>query len=138
MLYLCLWIATILVVFRGDFTSLPSDYVDNHHDSIFWLWAGLSLVCPPLALGALHLIESSKGERKYRGFWLRLGADVGQACALTVYTLIRITTGDFHVYPRGALIACVIFAWHLVMRDARRLIEVEKLANMLHRRGDGS
>lgn len=99
------------------------------------MWGGLSLLCPPLALAALWMIESKDGHMKYRGFLLRLGADVGQATAITVYTIVRLSMGDFHVYPMGALIACVIFVWHLVMRDVTRLILVENLATQIHKRG---
>ena len=134
MLYLCLWVGAIIVIVRGDFTSLPQEFMDNHHTAMFWLWAGLSLICPPMAMGAMQMIKSSNGYREYRGLWLRLGADIGQSSALSTYLVLRFSEGDYHVYPMAAVVAAGIFCWHIVLRDVKRLIEVEQLATQLHLR----
>ena len=134
MLYLCLWVAAIVIIVKGDFATIPPIFADEHSGVAFWLWSGLSLICPPLAMVSLWFIQSPHGERKYQGLWLRLAADVGQLTAVVVYLILRFAIGDWHVYPMGALIACVIFVAHLVLRDAERIYVVEKLASKIHQK----
>ena len=139
MLYTGLWIATILIMLRGDFTSVPPTLADaTGHESLFWLWGGLGLLCPPLALVSVRLVTHPRGDIKYRGLWLRLAADIGQFTATLVYTMLRLDLGDYHVYGMGALLSCLLFIAHLLMRDVHRLYQVERLARQLHKdqRGD--
>ena len=133
MLYLCLWIAAIVILIKGDFAAIPPIFKDETTGSTYWLWTGLSLICPPIALASLWLIQQASGVWKYRGLWTRLGADFGQLIALVIYTWIRFAIGDWHVYPQATLIASTLFVAHLVLRDAERLFVVERLATKLHR-----
>lgn len=135
MLYLCLWIAAIIILVKGDFATIPPLFADEHSGNAFWIWASLSLICPPLALGSLWLIQSPHGEKKYRGLWLRIAADIGQLTAITVYLILRFAIGDWHVYPMACIIACWIFVAHLVLRDAERIYTVEKLARKIDKHG---
>ena len=135
MLYLCLWLSSIIIMIWGDFASYPALFADEHSGNIFWLWAGLSLLCPPMGMASLWLIQSPHGGKKYRGLWLRLAADIGQLTAVTVYVILRFAIGDWHVYPMACLIACWIFVGHLVLRDAERIYTVEKLAKKIQRHG---
>lgn len=134
MLYLSIWLGVIVVLIKGDFTNVPSEFADDPHGA-FWAWGGLGLLCPPMALGALRMIrEDSNGYWKYRGLWLRLGADIGMFAALLTYTTVRIQIGDFHVIPVACLMASTLFVFHLVLRDFKRLHEVEKLASALRQK----
>ena len=132
MLYLCLWVSAVFVVIVDRFQ--PTVFSSEHAGSVFWVWAGLSLVCPPLAMFSLWLIQSPNGARKYQGLWVRLAADVGQLTAITMYSALRFASGDWHIYPMGVVVAAVIFVAHLVMRDAKRILVVEKLASKIHQK----
>lgn len=131
MLYAFLWIAAIVIMVVGDFNAYPQILADTT-DGAFWLWGGLSLGCPPLALFSVRMVQSLDGRTKYRGLWIRMAADIGQLTALTIYMVLRLSVGDYHVYPIAALSACWVFIAHLVMRDAKRIIAVESLAKKLH------
>ena len=134
MLYFCLWFAAIVMLIWGDFAAHPEPFSDLMTTGTFWAWGGLSLLCPPLALGSLRMIrDDAPGHWKYRGLWLRLGADIGQFVALMMYTIVRFQIGDYHVYPVACLVACGLFVFHLILRDAKRLREVEVLASQIHR-----
>ena len=132
MLSLCLWVCAVLVIVIDQFQ--PGVFEDEHAGSAFWVRAGLSLVCPPLAMVSLWLIQSPSGARKYQGLWVRLAADVGQLTAITMYAALRFLSGDWHIYPMGTVVAAVIFVAHLVMRDAKRILVVEKLASKIHQK----
>lgn len=133
MLYLCLWVSAVFVVIVDRFQ--PTVFSSEHSGSVFWVvWAGLSLVCPLLAMFSLWLIQSPSGARKYQGLWVRLAADVGQLTAITMYSALRFASGDWHIYPMGVVVAAVIFVAHLVMRDAKRILVVEKLASKIHQK----
>ena len=133
MLYLCLWISAIVIVVADRFQTAA--FASEHAGNIFWLWSGLSLLCPPMTIVSLWLIQSPHGDKKYRGLWLRLAADIGQCTAITVYLILRLAIGDWHIYPFSCLIACWIFVCHLVLRDAERIYTVEKLARKIEKHG---
>ena len=135
MLYLALWVGAIVVIIWGDIWSMPPTLRDTS-EGVFIVWGTLSLFCPPLGLIALWMIQSESGVVKYRGFWMRLAADIGQFTALFVYVAYRFHIGDYHVMTMAVLVACVVFIGHLVMRDAKRVHAVENLAKKLHR-GEG-
>lgn len=135
LLFVSCWISAIIMLIWGDFTNIPYETADQVTGAGgVWVW--LSLVCPVLALGSLHLIRFTKGKRRYCGFWLRLAADMGQGAALTVYTVARFMDGDHHLYTMALLTACMVFVGMLVYRDSRTLIRTEKLANKLIREED--
>lgn len=129
MLYLAVWIGAILYLTIGDVTAIDKDLQGGMSNA----WLSLSLICPPVAWGSLHLITHGTGAWKYRGFWLALGADIGQFTALLIYTVQKFGSGDYHVYSVTTLVAIVVFVMHLVMRDVKRLRQVEALARTLHR-----
>ena len=132
MLFLCLWLAALIILVRGDFRSVPAVFSDKNNSPVFWVWVGLSLVCPPLGLVSLRMIrDDANGRWKYRGFWFRLAADIGQLTALTVYTVLRFQMGDYHIYPVACLVACTLFVAHLVMRDVKKVWQLESLARAL-------
>ena len=134
MLYLALWIAAFIILVKGDFASIPPIFADHAvGGETYHLWTGLSLACPPLGLVSLWMVQSANGVWKYRGLWTRIGADFGQLVALVIYTWVRFAIGDWHVYPQATLIASTLFVAHLVLRDAERLVAVERLATKLHR-----
>lgn len=133
MLYVALWIATLIILIKGDFAAIPPIFADETTGTTYWLWTGLSLTCPPLGLFSLWMVQSANGVWKYRGLWTRLGADVGQLIALLIYIVLRFVIGDWHVYPQATLLASTVFVAHLVLRDAERLWAVERLASKLHR-----
>lgn len=140
MLYLSTFLAALTILIFGDFTTMgghagiPADT----EFGLYGVWTAMSLCCPVLGLGSLWLIQNREGRHRYRGLWLRLGADVGQFFAMTTYLVLRISWGDFHVYPVTIMGSAALFVAHLVMRDIRRLMQVESLASRLHRgrRGD--
>jgi hypothetical protein len=135
MLYLGTWIAAILVISFGDFTYVAVhpgvvDYERAHQ--LFWVWNTLALVAPPMALLSLWMITHRGGRTRYRGLWLRLGADMMQLISMTIYLILRITLGDFHIYPITIVTMCTVFVAHLVGRDVKRLRENEQLARTIH------
>ena len=99
MLYLGLWIGTVVAVCRG----VPPAFLDDRDDGVLWVWATLSLISAPAALLALWLIRAPSGRWKYRGLWLRLAADVSQLTALMVYALERTALGGLGPYAFGLL-----------------------------------
>lgn len=140
MLYLATFLAAVTVLIFGDFTNLPTHpgIQTDREFGLFWIWAILSLTCPALGLGSLWLVQNREGKYRYRGLWLRLAADIGQFTAMGTYLILRLTWGDYHIYPVTVLGAAVLFVGHLIMRDIRRLMQVEQLANILHRDGHDS
>ena len=131
MLYLLAWWAALVVLIGGDFAGVPITLRDQP-GGFFWVWTSLSLIAPPMALVSLWLIQNGSGSWKYRGLWLRLGADCGQFSAMLTYSVLRLQLGDFHVYPIATLLASTLFVFHLVLRDVRRLWEVERLATRIY------
>lgn len=139
MLYLAVFAASIIILIWGDFTNLPSvgGLDQDRNYGLFWVWGGLSTLCPVMALGSLYLIQNRTGAMRYRGLVMRLGADVGQFTAMALYFVLRIVWGDYHVYPVAVLGSAVLFVFHLCMRDWNRLRQVEKLATQIRRDADG-
>jgi hypothetical protein len=129
LLYVFTWLATVLVLINGDFASVPEELRDNT-DGIFWVWGGLSLCAPPIALLAAVLLHKSP-PCKYRAMWLRLGADLSQFVAILVYVIVRISIGDYHVYSMAFQLAALGYIAHLVVWDAIKLLGVEALAAKL-------
>jgi hypothetical protein len=134
MLYLGLFTGTLIVLVWGDFATVPQHNLDREY-GLFWIWGGLSTVCPVLALGSLHLIQNRTGRQRYRGLWLRLGADVGQFTAMGLYLWLRLVWGDYHIMPISVFASATLFVLHLCFRDIHRLVEVERLATQIHRDG---
>lgn len=132
-LFLAAWWGALFVVLFGDFSNIPPETADVVSGGVGWVWAGLSLVCPPLALGSLHLIRYRPGKWRYRGFWLRLAADLGQFTALVVYFTHTVAFRDYHIYTMAILMASTFFVGMLVYRDVRFLIKTEFLARELTR-----
>lgn len=134
LLYLSMWIGALTLILFGDFANLPSETADfTGVGGIDWAWTGLSILCPPIALGSLHLIKFRTGEKRYRGYWLRLAADIGQFTSLSMYIATRFADGDYRVYPTSILIAAMLFIAALIYRDVRALIRTEILARRLYR-----
>lgn len=128
-LYAATWVATVIIIFKGDFAAIPRELQDQA-EGAFWVWGGLSLGSAPTALIADHLIRRSP-RCKYRAMWLRLGADFGQFVSILVYLILRFYTGDYHVYSTAVIVACLTYIAYLVAWDAGQLVDVERLASQL-------
>lgn len=134
MLYLATWIATWVILIAGDFASIPETFRDEAAKTqVLWSWGALGLLSPVIGIGSLRMITHGTGRWRYRGLWMRLGADVGQFAAMVIYLVLRIAVGDYHVYPVACLASCGVFVMHLCFRDIRRLHEVESLAAKIRR-----
>ena len=127
MLYLCMWIGAILYACLGDITAIEPDVPGELSDA----WLPLSLLAPPMALLALNMITHGTGRLRLAGLWLRLGADLGFFAGLASYSDEKFTSGDFHIYSIWNLIATLLFVLHLLIRDVKRLIDIERLAKVL-------
>lgn len=125
MLYTCMWIGAVLHLTIGDVTAIERD---DAPAGVYLAWMSLSLLTPPMALAALILIVHTTGRWRLRGLWLRLGADIGFTAAMSTYLVVKLGSGDFHIYSVWTLVAIVIFCAHLVMRDTKRLRQVEAMA----------
>lgn len=131
MLYLCLWIAVLVIIHRGDFTNIPPETSDKQNE-LFWAWSAVGIVSPPIGLISLWFIYKIKnGLWKYWGFWLRLAADIGMATAMLCYCIFRFDVGDYHVYTMATTVSSTIFVFHLVLRDCLKLYEIEAVASQL-------
>lgn len=130
-LYLATWAATIIIIVKGDFASIPDELQDEAQGT-FWVWGSLSLFATPLALLADYLLHKSP-PCKYRAMWMRLGADLSQFVSILVYLLLRFYLGDYHVYSTAALMAALGYVTYLVFWDIAQLIGVERLAEKLER-----
>lgn len=137
-LYLCTWVSALVILMFGDFTSFPPETRDNAADWLFWVWGGLSLGAPIMGLVAIRLIFSPHGASKYRGMWLRFGADCTQFIAILAYTVMRFTVGDYHIYTMGVLAAVLLYVFHLVMMGGQQLLGVEILAARLQEDKDAN
>ena len=133
MLYLALWLSAVIIIIVGDIWNVPPVLADTDSGAHFLAWSLLSLICPPLALIASRIIGSAGAAWAYRGMWLRLAADSGQAGGLAAYTLLRLEVGDFHVLPVATMLACLLFVVHLVFRDVGALINVERVTRQVER-----
>lgn len=132
-LYLATWISTLVIIVCGDFTSFPEIQRDDSSLSLFWIWGGLSLVAPAMALYALRMAYSQEGKKKYRGIYWRFGADCIQFISVLTYTVMRLSVGDFHIYTMGISFAICIYTFHQVIFGAQELVGVEELAYKLRR-----
>lgn len=137
MLYLATFLAALTVLVFGDFVAFPPHQGIETTHAVYWMWLAMSLGCPLLGLGSLWLIQNRVGKYRYRGLWLRLAADIGQFTTMLIYVVLRLTWGDYHIYPVAVLVSATLFVGHLVIRDVRRLAQVERLAFRLHRDGHG-
>lgn len=131
-LYISTWVATLIIIFKGDFAAIPNELQDEA-EGTFWVWGGLSLWAAPVALLADFLIRKSP-PCKYRAMWLRQGADTAQVVSILSYLILRLYMGDYHVYSTAVLFAALGYAVYLTMWDAMQLIEVERLASHLERK----
>ena len=125
MLYTFMWIGAVLHLVVGDVTAVHRDDLAG---GVYAAWMGLSLITPPMALAALALIVHATGRWRLRGLWLRLGADIGFTAAMSTYLVVKLGSGDFHTYSVFTLVAIVVFCAHLVMRDVKRLRQVETMS----------
>ena len=80
------------------------------------------------------MMKHPDGRIKYRGMWMRMGADASQFIAVLTYVIFRFSLGDYHIYNMGVLLAALIYSFHLVMFGAEQLLGVEVLASQLHLR----
>lgn len=125
MLFSFMWIGAVLHLVFGDLTAVHRDDLAG---GVYVAWMGLSLITPPMALAALALIVHATGRWRLRGLWLRLGADIGFTAAMSTYLVVKLGSGDFHTYSVFTLVAIVVFCAHLVMRDVKRLRQVETMS----------
>lgn len=130
-LYISTWVATFIVITKGDFASIPDELQDEAQGT-FWIWGGLSLWAAPVALLADVLIAKSS-TCKYRGMWLRLGSDIAQFISILVYLLLRFYIGDYHIYSTAVTFAALSYVAVLVISDIDQLIHVERLASRLEK-----
>lgn len=99
----------------------------------FYLWASLGVICPVLAFVAWRLIKHHPGKARYRGFWIRLGADAGQFGSLTAFLIAQ--TGDIRtaadLYAAEIVIATWFFMILWIVRDVWKLVLTESVANRI-------
>lgn len=130
-LYVATWVAVLIVITKGDYAAIPRELQDDA-EGAFWVWAGLSLWSAPTALLADHLIRRS-AKCKYRAMWLRLGADLAQFISLLVYMILRVYTGDYHVYSTAVVVSALLYIAYLVAWDAGQLVDVERIVSRLEK-----
>lgn len=131
-LYVATWAAVLVIITKGDFAAIPRELQDEA-EGAFWVWGGLSLWSAPTALLADYLIRKSP-RCKYTAMWLRLGADLGQFISILVYIILRLYTGDYHVYSTAVIFSCLAYIAYLVAWDAGQLVGVERLASRLEKK----
>lgn len=134
MLYTASFVTALALLIFGDVSALP-EHPTIREDSpfgLFWIWIILALAAPPMALGSLWLIQNGNGSQRYRGKWLRLAADIFQFTVMTIYLILRLYWGDYHIMPIGVFAAATLFVAHLIMRDVKDLVRNEQLAIRIH------
>ena len=104
---------------------------------VMWpVWLTLGFWCPPQLLLSWWLIEKHTGKWRYRGLWLRLGADTGQLLALVAFLYSRLRTNtavvggmtDAQIYAWIALSGCAFFILCCCGRDIHTLVVTEQVA----------
>lgn len=133
LLFAATWVGALILLVVGDFANVPAETSDLNHGGAQYIWLALSLVCPPIGLWSLHMIRTGSGMTRYKGMWIRLGADLGQFTALATYLIARAVGGDYRVYPSVIFAAATVFTALLVYRDVRSLVRTERLAAQIER-----
>jgi hypothetical protein len=135
-LFLAMWIGAWLVILTGN----EPLHLENISEHIYTLWAGAGLTAPLLYLGSRFLILHKPGIWRYRGYWLRLAADVAEFAVLSSFLLSRFEVGfldaDYRTFALTILVGCDMFILFLIVRDIWKLALTESVANYLHNAHD--
>jgi hypothetical protein len=130
-LYLMLWGAALrLLLLRID--PLPIDTALGS-ESLYEVWLGLGMACPPLALLAWWLIRHRLGVWRYRGMWLRLSADIGMCTSVMAYHVTTVLSNpltESRIYSRYIVGATILYIGALIVADVRALVSVERRARV--------
>ena len=129
LLFAALWVATFHVA------TIPGGGrfgMEQLVGGLWEWWLALSLGCPPLLLLSWWMIERCSGVWRYRGMFLRIGADVGQFLALVAFLWARIASTDpltdARLYAWIVLSGCALFLLLCTERDSAMLIKTEQIA----------
>lgn len=137
---------TLTVLAAGISAIWPGMEFQTFHNRLGWAaahgWMVLGIVCPLMTLFSYWLILRRAGKRRYRGFWLRLGGDLGQGVVLAVFALMHLSdTGSSEdVYVTVGFGGLLLALGMMVTRDVWEIVLTERLAGRIHRgtdRGNG-
>lgn len=131
-LYSVLWVALAATVFAGKVLQRFEITVGLMPE----VWTVTILTAPVVAMVALWMIQKRRGIWTYRGFWLRLFADIAMASGLTSYTIVRWTTPPLPFIAGSICIASTIFVYLLCARDIRTIYMTNQIADVLQRHKD--
>jgi hypothetical protein len=127
--------AVLLVIFTGT-EPLHLEVLSEH---LYIAWCSLGIFCCPAACVSYHLITHKTGTWRYRGYWLRLAADMAAFANLTAFLLSRFEVGfldkDYRTVALIVVLACAFFTFCLIIRDIWKLSLTESVANYLYRAG---
>lgn len=123
-LHCAVWLSVWLIVV----TDLPPENSD-------WTWIILGLTSPMLGFFSVWVLANgaSKGWAKYVAMWTRMVADAGLAITIVAYQIAQ-WEDQCHPVIENAIMG--FSAWYmltLVVRDIRLIVEVERLADYLHK-----
>lgn len=100
-------------------------------------WRCSSLLSPLLVGLAWHLVTHHSGRKRLIGLYLRFAGDFGQAVALGVFLIIRLSyspvNDDAHIFLMWIVGGVFAFVCMLVARDLWILRRVQEVAMILER-----
>ena len=120
--YICFIITALYLLL---FVDVPIEGVEKSlGHTISTLWAVLLIVGPATWLTGL----AAHGQLAYHGMWARLIGDITAGGAITVYIICILATTPWGkgVFSPGIAAPTAICILLLAIRDARRIIQVEK------------
>lgn len=136
-------IFAVTMLVAGVVAAIPGIDFDTFHDRLGAVaghgWLTLGVMCPLMTLLSYWLILRHPGRRRYLGFWLRLGGDLGQFVVVAAFAMLHVsdTGSDEDVYVAvwfgGVLVALLM----MVVRDVWELVLTERLAARIHRGNGG-
>ena len=104
------------------------------------LWRFSSLLAPMLVALAWYLVEHRSGRQRLIGLYLRFAGDAGQAVALGVFLVIRLSftpvSDDAHIFLMWIVGGVFAFVLMLVARDLWILRRVQEIASVLEQLND--
>lgn len=114
----------------------PADLQDAipNHAYIGWLISGAT--GPPLAVLAWWLITQRDGIQRYRGLWVRLGADIlcfTYVAAFHLAVVLNMPSSEARIFSRYCVGSILVFLLCAVGRDIWALAITERVARRLHR-----
>lgn len=114
----------------------PADLQDSIPNTTYIGWLITGSTGPPLALLAWWMVTKREGIQRYRGMWVRLGADIlclTYVLAFHLAVVLNMPATEARIFSRYCVASILLFLLAAVGRDVWALAITERVARRLHR-----